>query len=148
MSPVTDVLATISMAHHVELWEWPTSTLVWQSKAFAERPGEVAFSPDGRLLLAETNDRVVRAFDALTGQPAVEFGRHRDSVHRFAVSPDGRTVVTKGMHGRVNLHSDSGQFLFSLWTAIGGGDVAFSPDGRWLLMRNDIDEMHVLPWHP
>jgi WD40 repeat protein len=109
--------------------------------------GLVAFSPDGRTLLAaahrDTFDRnpIPRAEDdgnqliclwaAATGKVRMQLGGRRGHVSAFALSPDGKTLAA----------SISGQH-FSLWEVATGKErlrlkggtqaLAISPDGRLL----------------
>jgi len=151
LSPTEDLLATTTADHRVELWHWPNTRRLWQSEKYADRPGWVVFSPDGRLVLAETGDRTVRLFDRSTGEIVRELGQHRDSIMRMAMSPDGRTIATKDSAGRLNFwHAGSGQLLYSLPSTRTGGyqEVVFSPDGDWLAFRSATDEVQLVPLHP
>jgi serine/threonine protein kinase/WD40 repeat protein len=58
------------------------------------------FTPDGKRLLTGSASPgqagLVRAWDAMTGQPLGTWGQHQDRVTGLAVSGDGRTVVSCG----------------------------------------------------
>jgi WD40 repeat protein len=151
LSPTEDMLATTTADHRVELWHWPSAKRLWQSDKYADRPGWVVFSPDGRLVLAETGDRTVRLFDRSTGDIVRELGQHREAILRMAMSPDERTIATKDSAGRLNFwHAASGQLLYSLPSTRTGGyqEVVFSPDGHWLAFRSATDEVELVPLHP
>ena len=151
MSPVENVLAVSQANQSVALWDWENDRILWESPAFARRPQWIVFSPDGSQVLVNTDDRTVRVLDRATGRIVRELGQHRTDVGRIAMSPDGRTVVTKCLDGGINLwHAESGQLLFSLQAEHGGGydEVAFSPDGGWLAYRANARDVHLLPMHP
>ena len=54
----------------------------------------VAISPDSRLVAAGSLDKVVRVWDALTGQLLERLEGHKDSVYSVAFMPDGKTLVS------------------------------------------------------
>src|SRR5262245_13043248 len=54
----------------------------------------VAFSPDGRSLIASGADGLVIVWDAVTGKRRRELAGHAEEVRALAVTPDGRTLVT------------------------------------------------------
>jgi len=68
------------------------------------RPGDwvfdVAFTPDGRAVLAGVRDGKVREYDVATGK-VHELGRGNGPIEAVAVSPDGSTLVTGGGLGDV-----------------------------------------------
>src|SRR5437763_1696575 len=59
----------------------------------------LAFSPDGRRLLTMMRDRVVRVWDASTGEPVTFPFQHSHRVKHAQFSPDGRRVVTACQDG-------------------------------------------------
>ena len=66
----------------------------------AESP---AFSPDGRLVAAGSEDSVVRVWDAATGQIVHELAGHTSRVFRAVFSPDGRLLVTASDDGTARI---------------------------------------------
>lgn len=54
----------------------------------------VAISPDSRLVAAGSLDKVVRVWDAVTGQLLERLEGHKDSVYSVAFMPDGKTLVS------------------------------------------------------
>ncbi len=95
----------------------------------------LAFTPDGRTLLAAGHDRRLHLWDAAAGKlsASLESG-HAEPIYALAVAPDGRSAVTA-----------SGDATLRLWdlaarrpraTLLGHRhwvlSVAFAPDGRSL----------------
>ena len=55
----------------------------------------VAFSPDGRKIIAGLSDGTLQLFDAISGKLIGKpFQRHRNRVNSVAFSPDGKTIVS------------------------------------------------------
>jgi WD40 repeat protein len=120
----------------------------WQSRLFRMRARlrhgdwawDVAYSPDGRHIATASADKMVRRWEAATGQLIGEPLRHEYGVWSVTYSPDGRTLLT----GSGDLKSTKGGA--QLWDAATGkplgppfwrgssiGQVAFRADGRRIL---------------
>ena len=53
-------------------------------------------SPDGKTLASAGDDRMVKVWDATTGQEIRTLRGHAESVIVVAYSPDGKTLVSAG----------------------------------------------------
>jgi WD40 repeat protein/serine/threonine protein kinase len=94
----------------------------------------VAFSPDGRRIVAAGRDHTARVWDAVTGEAVTPPLRHNDIVWRARFSLDGRHVVTAGHDKTARLwDASSGQAVSPALTHDAPvEDVSFSPEGRWV----------------
>jgi WD40 repeat protein len=110
----------------------------------------VAFSKDGSLVAAASNDRTLRLWDAKTGKPIRKPLRgHGDSVKGVAFNPadpGGGSLASASDDGSVrwwDTHSgqQTGDSLISGDGKI--GDVAFSPDGSLLAAATDGGVLHL-----
>jgi WD40 repeat protein len=103
--------------------------------------GRVAFSADGKLLAAaarsggsSSSDHTIQVWEVETGQVLCRLAGLpiRDEVCRFALSPDGKSLLTPGEEPQlweVATGKVRGQIRgHAAWV----GAVAFSPDGRLL----------------
>ncbi|KAN0075185.1 hypothetical protein V8E54_007796 [Elaphomyces granulatus] len=90
----------------------------------------VAFSPDGKKVVAGSSDRTVRVWDITTADQTLT--GHSDRVMSVAFSPDGKKVVSGSLDSTVRVWDiTTGQ---ADQTLMGHSDevmsVAFSPDGK------------------
>jgi WD40 repeat protein len=107
----------------------------------------VAYSPDGKTIATSEGSNgqgdtecQIRLWDLAEGRLLREFFGHLNSVQSLAYSPDGRTLASSGWDARVRLWDvASGKRLGQ----IRGPDirkcVAFTPDGKTLLVANSQD---------
>jgi len=95
----------------------------------------VAWSPDGKTILTQSERDTARLWDVATNRPIGQPMVHQGSINSMAFSPDGKTVLTGSQDESARL-----------WDAASGRpigkpmvhqdpirSVAFSPDGRTIL---------------
>ncbi len=140
-SPHRKILAAGLRQHEraLFLWEWqtdrPPRTLLGPERGF-ER---LAFSPDGSLLATSTDSEVVsvRLWDVASGTLLRRFGTDKgnQSVAGVAFSRDGKILAGThyGASGVVLWEVATGKVQRVLPHFRYGGDVAFSPDDRWIV---------------
>ncbi len=117
------------------LWDTQTGQPVQAFGSPADMGGGVAFSPDGKTVLAGSPDHTVRLWDVITGSEVQRFSGHSDAVTSVAFSPDGTRIAAGGMDHQVLVWDVQSGAL--LGTFRGHTDivlsVAFSPDGKSVL---------------
>jgi WD40 repeat protein len=104
-------------------------------------PGDgttLAFSRDGRTLLAGGNDGVVREWVTSTGEDRRGFSAHQGVVRGLALSPDGWTLASAGRDGDIRLwETATRKERLQLADPTGStSKLVFSPDGRLLVAGN------------
>src|SRR5262249_45560154 len=121
-------------------WEWRYLTRLCRADlltlaAHTGRAIDAAFSPDGTKIVSAGEDRMVKLWDAQTGEPVGTFLGHNDVVSSVAFSPDGRRIASKAWDGRVvvwDVSTRRGIPGCEGQRGAGAGRVAFSPDGARL----------------
>jgi WD40 repeat protein/predicted Ser/Thr protein kinase len=134
---------------------WDNTVRLWDAAsgepcASIPEPGIVrtlAFGPDGRwLVTAGDGISRVRIWEVATAGVRKEIRGPGPSIGGLAVSPDGGRLAASSGHnmpGRKDLSVcdvPSGERLFSAE----GSAMAYSPDGRWLAVREADDKTVVL----
>ncbi len=147
-SPTEDVLALSPRDHALQLRRPPFDEPAWESERLPNRPGVVAFSPDGQRVLAGSDERIVRVWEPSTRRRLYDLRGHRATISAISVSPDNRTIATLGEAGLLTLwHMATGQPLLDMETGERDGlprHCAFSPDGQWLAWTADHDVVRLL----
>jgi WD40 repeat protein len=145
--------------------------LIWWPAA-AEKPAPIrrvqghkgwvralAFSSDGSIVASCGNDRMVRLWSSVDGSPILELPGHELPVYRVLFNPNGRTLISADLSGRViewdyrpgkeARRLDAGKL--SKHNAAGQGvdyggvrDMALSADGKFLACGGLIEASNPL----
>jgi WD40 repeat protein len=153
-SPDGKTLASVSYDDRdptVRLWAVATGRQVGDPLADDTSPASsgafssVAFSPDGKTLVAGSDDGTVRQWDVATGRQIGDpLTDQTGLVLCVAFSPDGKTLATGSDDGTVRLWDvATGRQSGDLLTGQTGlvSSVAFSPDGKTLASVSGDDSV-------
>jgi WD40 repeat protein len=98
------------------------------------RPGPMAFSGDGGLLVVASDDGPLALINSTSGEVRLLGAERRSAVHALALSSDGRFLATAGAEPAIQLRDvATGQTLMAFPQPGKVRLLAFSPDGRWLV---------------
>lgn len=104
----------------------------------------LAFSPDGSLLAAGSDDRKVSVYDMDLGEVVGTIDAHRGFVQSLAFSPDGTMLATAGSDNLVHLWNESGDKIGTLEGHTKGvTSLAFSPEGGLIITGSDDQTVGV-----
>jgi WD40 repeat protein/serine/threonine protein kinase len=146
-SPDGRTLATATRFDEEETHDRVNDIRLWEVGTWREGPVLqgfpnflfiVAFSPDGKLLLAAggeaRNHGEMRAWEVGTGKQVFGVRGHANAIFQAAFAPGGRRIASAGMDGQIKLWDPAaGRELLTLSGHRGPVlGVAFSPDGSLL----------------
>lgn len=96
VSPEGDLLALSSETGELQIWELASGQRVYrrEPKPYSRRQEPIAFSPDGRWLVAQDGDDGPACIDTFTFQRDQERRHCSVPIEKLALSPDSRILAT------------------------------------------------------
>lgn len=140
VSPDSTLLATASYDGTVGLWRLVDGSLVARLAGHTDEVRAVEFTADGRSVVSAGLDRTVMLWDVRMRVARARMTGLTHSVYALAVHPRTGVIATAGEDRKIVLWNPTRPTLFlpsgpQITTDVGaaGGDVAYSPDGRFLV---------------
>ncbi len=138
----------------IYLWNGTTAAEPIQMQAHDRSVMDLAFSPDGKLLISTGGDSQFRSWEVATGDLLEErTGVVGLEAQRMALSPDGNLLLSWSVHSRER-GSEAGRWW--LWNASSGAAllepkrhanpitaVAFAPDGKSIATSSEDRQVRV-----
>ena len=138
------LIATASSDKTVGLWNADDRTVVAKLPGHLDGVFDVAFSPDGAQLVSVSNDGTARVWDTRTHAELRQFGAQEGGLYAVSWASDGGSIATAGASGAVRIWNPSTAVqLAELKHDRGVWTLAFSPDGRYLLVGSDGGSVHL-----
>jgi WD40 repeat protein len=121
-------------ASGVHLWKVLDGKLITILPSNEAHVNSLAFALDSRLLVSHQEDRSLHIWQIPDGQLLHTL---MESVSCWALHPDGKTLASGSPYGRVRLWQlPKADLLQSLEGRTDGVELAFSPDGQFLIASN------------
>jgi WD40 repeat protein len=126
------------------VWDARTEQLVSRHPAALEKSafiyGALAFSPDGRYMVAGNANGVVQVWDGETGHEVGMLDTHKGGIRALVFSRDGKHLASSSLDGtvmlwdatRLNEKQEARRTPIRARVPGAGVNVAFSPDARRL----------------
>ncbi|MCB1024260.1 MAG: serine/threonine protein kinase, partial [Acidobacteria bacterium] len=161
-SPNGDRMATACADGFARIYEVPSGKLIVSTKIRERNIWKLVFSPDGAFLATASGDSSstsVRIWNTQNGEEVISLVGHTARVRGITYSPNGKTIATGSQDGTIRLWDPiSGKqkqvikLPFFMNRPVETHDLAFSPDGKWLLSGNgssalifDLSAKKIIP---
>jgi WD40 repeat protein len=158
-SPDGQRIASGSVKHaedepsYLKVWHFATGQEVLSPCGNTGEAFSVAFSPDnGRWVVTGDERGDVRVWDERTGQVVHTLGPHGRRIFGLAFSRDGRRLVSLSSEGIVTVYDatrwdektpQKPLLNFQAHRSLARSNMAFSPDGRWLVLPGDDNTVNI-----
>jgi RNA polymerase sigma factor (sigma-70 family) len=132
----------------VVVWDVETGQERCRFEAHAGAVHGIAFTPDGKAVVSDADDSVIRLWDAATGKELRRFEGHagvtetvgkfgeaitQNGVYSLAFTPDGKTLVSRGADRTIRVWEvATGKELRRIEGLPGWPSLAVSPGGKTL----------------
>ena len=128
-----------SGSENILLWDVKSGKEVRRINGHESVINSLVFSPDGTMLLSCSSDMTIKLWNIETGKQVRSFEGHRTQVKSIAFSPDGKSFVSVSLSGMRLWNINSGEMIHSFDDHNGSYDVAFSPDGKYIVSGVGVD---------
>ncbi len=133
-------------AQNAYLWDAQTSEKLRTFTGYQKDITSLAFSPDGRYVVAGGDDTTVVFWDVQTGEVVQTLTGHTLRMYSLTFSIDGNTLLTGSMDGTARLWDwRSGRELRRYVVPGFVGAAIFSPDEQYVLIGSSDGKVYIAP---
>lgn len=133
----------------IHIWDTKTRKLTQTLHGHEQMVGDLAFSPNGKLLASAGWDRTIRLWPLQGGRKCESLTGHNGRIVAVAFSADGSRLVSCGDDTDKSLHvweADTGKHRFSGVMSIGMNALAALPDGKSMLVGCKDGSVRIWRW--
>ncbi|HWT02906.1 MAG TPA: AAA family ATPase [Pyrinomonadaceae bacterium] len=150
-SPDGKLMAILTDPRGLSVWRTDKVQEVW--RAPLDQFTGVKFSPDGQSIAAGLGQNIT-IWEAATGRP-LRVLKNESEVERFAFTPDSKYLAATYREGMAYIWllqsgTTVSQIALDQPKLLGGREIQFTPDGRFLVVEDSRKEYFVRTvwWHP
>ncbi|HSM70397.1 MAG TPA: BTAD domain-containing putative transcriptional regulator [Anaerolineales bacterium] len=146
-SPDGSRIVTASSDGSAKVFDAETGAELLTLSGHTARVYTAVFSPDGTRIATSSGDNTAKVWDAATGEELLTLSGHGEGmvggffpgILAVAYSPDGKLLATAGADGNTILWDATTGEQLGLFSnnSIGITNLAFSPDGKYLVTTTD-----------
>ncbi len=113
-----------------------------QSFTYTNIVWDLAFSQDGRYVLAGDDTNTARLWDVQSGQELLELSGHTDAVTEAHISPDGKHLLTASLDGSIRMwDAATGEEIYRIETDPIIRWLAYSHNGKILFTISEDNKI-------
>ncbi len=149
-TPDSKRIATTERDKAVRLYDCESGKEVWSTVLELNNPYEnytsaIAISPDGKTVAAGATDNAIYLFDAATGKQTGRLGEKGWYPWALAFTSDSKILYSAGWDGAIRRWDVAAGSQMPLPQGVHASSaVAASPDGRWIVFRDDDGVAHLV----
>jgi WD40 repeat protein len=145
VSPCGRFILTGSWDNSARIWDKETGTERGRLEGHSDGITAVSFSSDCSMALTASRDKTARLWDVTSRKEVRRFSGHGDTVSAASISSNGKHVYTASERIAYSWSAQNGNLTGSFKgnSALVSG-VAFSPDGRFILIGSWDDSTRLL----
>ena len=125
------------------LWNATTEKPIGQPMVHEGIVNSAVISPDGKTILTSSGDTTVRLWDALT-RKQIRPPMQSDGSNRSVFSPDGKLFAVVSFQMIQIFDTDNGKSVGQIQKTGAGSALAFSPDGKTILVGDFVHRIAQL----
>jgi WD40 repeat protein len=130
-SPDGKILASTN-GNLIKLWDIESGNEIRILAGHQDNIWSVNYSPDGRILVSGSEDKMIRFWDTASGRELLSLAGHQDTVNSVIFSPDGKTIASASDDDTIKLWDLNSKLKLRNigWHQGAVNSVSYSPDGK------------------